>query len=1262
MILSKTVSKKYHTLKCLKHFISKYNIPIIITLIYIAFFSLWHLKNNYLINFDSSRYYTLISHVSLLLKNTPNFSIQKYLYYINTSSSLWISILSLFTYILHIELINKIAILNNIFSIIFFIFTMHFLICKNTTKKIADISLILICLSPIFFNLQKVLLPEVFSFTITALSLNSLINIIYKKGYMNEVKYIILSYLSYISNPSSLIITIPALLVVLCFYFKKFQRILFFIIILFLSLYIIIPEKIAYLMTIILTPDISGSWEYAENYSLSLFLKNFIWQIYGFLNHTLSITTVIFFIITYKLKNTQQDNKKQSINMPLISAIYIIVILILLAWIRPLTAHDFYATGYRYQIPLFIIFSINFSYLLTLIKKKHKLLILSLYIFISSLTIIFQSIPSKWNKGILFSLKVLPSNKLCNILNLNGNITIFNGLNNIVSGGGQSKFSLESPTEMKAAQAVIDNIGDKKDQTTPWITIISKLESFHHNINTLATQNKLKWIIQGDQKNPFISKELLSNLKDIKIYIPQYKNMKNSIIQLLESNFIVILSDNSHAETETINIYKNLLYIFKSNKKRFELIKAIKIKDKKISIYKNRIILRQNNFLEPLNKPSITFGIYEQNQSSLITKDNDIYKILTHNNFKIKKYDNFSLENALLNNLIETLIIPDFSTLPFSLYDELLIFYQRGGNLWFTGPYINQKQFHKKNTAQLSFLYDLFGFEFYQTTSNPEAIIKTKLRLKKTYSKKHLSLIVKNGMKNINFRPVKGNFFPHRTPASNSFALAKGFNNADELISTPLSFHTFYNNSYKENLCSKILFNGIPNLEQNFINQTLYIDFIKNSAENFTYPLIIEELTPSSIIITKQNKNNLNLTLKIKNTSQKKYYENLIIFLNNKKILSEKKTILPGISTVNFSISSKLLKEQFLLFSIKTTENIYQEKSCLVINNQNNINNKNIPPILINKNKFNISGKTFISGTNYYPSSNYDLFWNKPDLAELYHDFKDMKKMGLQMVRMHYIHPKWYLDVNKKLFRNRIPLKPSKFKSIKILKSILYIARHFNIYLCFDIFSLIGEDMGTCSGWTSDLTRFTKIEYINNQNIFLIDFLKNLKEFKNFSIDLINEPEISSHNIPLFKEWVNNKINIIKEIRPDILVTVGFKYPGINLKRIDYSSVHLSHIKPAPKRTHPVIIQELWNTPYIKIKDPYKTKNYSKQKDFPLYNKSCDLNKFLSLKQNAINKEYAGLLPWCYRSPSTLYNNQGLEEQWENSLGFFKRSDGSKKN
>ena len=1247
MIFLEKFLRKNLLLKDLKNFLTKYKIPIIVTLIYISFFSFWHIKNNYTINFDSSRYYARISHISFLLNNASNFSLPEYSNSIKIGSSLWITILSFFTYILNIESINMMTVLNNILSVVFFIFIMHYLICIKTTKRIADYSILLICFSHIFFNLQKVLLPEMLSFTLSALSLNSLINIAYKKDYIEDIKLLIYSYLSYLTNSSTLIIIVPALLILSCLNFKKFQRIIYFIITLVLLSYLIIPEKVTSFITILIKPDISGSWLSTSNYSIYLFLKNLLWQIFGFIDHTLSIITVIFFILTWKLKINRPYNKNYLLNMQTTSAVYMIIVLALIAWIRPLIANDFYATGYRYQIPLLIIFFINFAYLLTLISKRNRYIILSSYILISLLTILYQSIPSSWHKGILLSLKVLPDKKLCQKINWNGNVTIFNGLNNIVSGGGQSKFTIETPFEMKAAKAVIKKIKDEIGTNKNWITIISKLETFHHNINTLAIQKKLNWIIQGDQKNPFISVNLLSKLENTKKNIPQYRNMKNSIIQLLESNFIVILNDDSDTEPEMNNIYQNLLYIFKSNKNRFELKETIKIDNKTIYIYRNKILLRQKKFPKPLEMSPITFGAYNFNKSTtLLTAQYDyIQTTLINSHYQIKEYKITELKNVLLKNLIQTLILPNLELFPASLYDELLIFYQRGGNLWFTDAFILQKDSVNTNNPELSNLYDLFGFEIYNTTStNTIESILTELPLKPSNLKESFGLIVKHGMKNINFRPFKGNFFPHRIPTTNSYALIKEFDKENNLISIPLSFHTSYKNSYGGSSYSKILFNGLPSLNDRFTNDKAYENFIKSSAKNFTYPLIIEKLTPSSLIITKENKVNFNLRLKVKNSSKNKTKETFTISLGNNKILTTEKAISTGNSYLDFEIPSKLLNDEFLLFSIKPAKNIYQKKACLVINNHNNIYNKKLPPILIHKNGLNIAGNTFITGVNYYPSSNYDLFWNSPDLAELYNDFKNMEKMSFKMVRMHYIHSNWYLDVNRKLFKGNLPLKSCEFDSIKIIKSILYIARHFNIYLCFDIFSLVGEDMGSCTGWTSDLPRFTKPEYIKNQNIFLIKFLKNLKEFNNFTIDLINEPEISKHNTQLFKEWVNQKINIIKELRPDILVTTGFKYPGMNIPRLDYSSVHLSSIQKIPARSHPVIIQEFWHTPYLGNHHEPESTNFKK------------------LTQKAINTGYRGFMPWCYRSPSTLYNNQGLEEKWENSLGFFKKSDGTKKN
>ena len=54
--------------------------------------------------------------------------------------------------------------------------------------------------------------------------------------------------------------------------------------------------------------------------------------------------------------------------------------------------------------------------------------------------------------------------------------------------------------------------------------------------------------------------------------------------------------------------------------------------------------------------------------------------------------------------------------------------------------------------------------------------------------------------------------------------------------------------------------------------------------------------------------------------------------------------------------------------------------------------------------------ETFISGTNYYESTRGDIMWFRPDVKRVMNDFKQMRSTGINYIRPHYHHLKWFRD------------------------------------------------------------------------------------------------------------------------------------------------------------------------------------------------------------------------------------------------------------
>jgi hypothetical protein len=294
-------------------------------------------------------------------------------------------------------------------------------------------------------------------------------------------------------------------------------------------------------------------------------------------------------------------------------------------------------------------------------------------------------------------------------------------------------------------------------------------------------------------------------------------------------------------------------------------------------------------------------------------------------------------------------------------------------------------------------------------------------------------------------------------------------------------------------------------------------------------------------------------------------------------------------------------------------------------------------PLSIQKSRLMLNGRSFFLGINYYPSKNYDRFWLDPDFSEVDRDFRRMKILRLELIRMHYIHSEWGKDFNNLFLGNRLKLNPVQ-DSLDTAYAVLTLAQKYGLTVCFDLFSLVPENLGSCKGWKHDTSRFEDFKKIEEQNAFLVRFLEKTKSHSNFTIDLVNEPEVPQSYKNIFIRWVNEKVKIIKSVRPKILVTVGFCYPGIPIPSLDYYSIHCKDIPPLPYYDKPVLIQEFWAV---------ENGIEKMQKKF-----------FLGMYK-AQKLGFAGLMPWGFSVPSVLYETEGASESWESHLGLFRRADGS---
>ncbi len=1222
-----------------KKSLTQFIFPFIFSLALIIPINIWILFNNNLIAFDSVRYYTHICE----FRNSFQFplNIDFIIHSIKATNSLWELLLLILTFPFMPLKIQSFILINNILFISLFTFIYFNFLRKFFCEKVSCLSILIVFLNPSFFNNTKILMPELFSWSLLILSWNSLYNAYKGKSFNHFLKYCFFSVLIIFTNLSDLIY---ALIPSLIFISKYSTRKIFISYLSALIFILLILTYAKHYLILFQSPDLSGNWMSLGKLNHMNFIKSFIWQLIGFINKTAGgfyfILTLGFFMFSFK------KFKKYSI----FSLIIFFSTLLLISLLRPTIARDFYVTGYRYQIPLIFIFAPLTAY--GILNSKLIIKIIFYFIFLPLLLIqlIFQSCSEEKAFNFRFSIKIIPFEKIKSSLDWDGYINFFDCSNQIISGGGKSKFYSSQAPNLKVSEDVLYSIKSNLQEINTqslWITSISKSEEFNHCLILMIKENANNWQIQADQKNPYYSCSVQNSLRNMQKEIPKYKFSKNGEIFLKESDFIILHENSDEPEPELKTIHKHLLNEFNAIKDFYKLIDTLTIPGNVFKIYKRILSNEKTIYNSAFNsmhiKDTIDFCLIKPNDTNSSFNEfihENLTPLLAKQSLKFSIIDTFELNNAFEKNNYKTIIFPPYFCFSKDIITNISLHYQKGINIFFLGPICNNtKDFNSGICDNCKLMLKTLEMSCYGVEADENYILtktnnNNRVRLLKD-DKFYQGLLVSSGLKTVKRLPTEGNVFPFRVPCSNQFPILE-LNNS---LAFPVIFYNFFRNPYDFPETSRIFFSSIDiSSSKDLFNDKFMEDIIKN----FNFPLDLINAYPNQLILTSENEDNISISVTLKNKTSHSIDENIKISISNESDLIDTITShfkIKGKETIKeiILLPSALLKSDITHFKIEFNDSIFQSVKCAVIRETSN---KTLAPgIIISDKKLKINNKIFSIGMNYYPSSNYDRMWLEPNLNEIINDFKTMKNNNADIIRCHFIHHNWYKDYNSIYLSGKLGTLNNRYDELDVIVALLEIAKSLGINICLDIFSLVGLDMGSPEGWTGDMKRFENQTLTTNQDLFLIKLMNRINGYKNFTLDLINEPQINSSYKSIFLDWVKNKVAIIKSISPDTLVTIGMDQP-FEVPFIDYYSLHTDTIQKYPATDKPYIIQEFW---------PIS----------PLNKADNEIQNIENVTNKAIKLGYGSLMFWAFASPANLYRSEGLDERWEKSLGIFKREDDS---
>ncbi len=511
-------------------------------------------------------------------------------------------------------------------------------------------------------------------------------------------------------------------------------------------------------------------------------------------------------------------------------------------------------------------------------------------------------------------------------------------------------------------------------------------------------------------------------------------------------------------------------------------------------------------------------------------------------------------------------------------------------------------------------------------------------------------------------KPTKGNIFPYRIPARDFYYL--NTITPDKNLRSIVLIKSWDNPYVKD---SKIMpqkwcligskgENNPLNPEDSFAALTL-----DKIVQYLSFPIIIYELQTDLAAYRQKEK----VRVYVKAVNNGKSEESCILdfeFLDkNEEIIYRKRKLIKLNAgqriSVNMVWHPKEFKSDF--YKIRTV----LKKKDLILDKEENgfvVINKNIlrsgPAVQIKENKFIINGKESpILGINYYESKLGELMWLRPNLLRIREDFKSMQNLGINFVRIHYHHSKWFRDYFSEVVKEGLPqylqvadiaALPSE-RSLRILDAIIQLAQEQGLVFCMDIFSLVPKEMGNPIGWLGLKERIIDKDKTALQKKFIQLLAGRYKGVPGITWDLWNEPHLEKHDLSLLRNWAGEIKKEFKEKGDTHFLTIGDDLSLYLLDVLDYACIHTyepEEFKSVEGLSKPVIFQEVWNPAGCSLAEEIKQAGEFKK----------DFNAFL--KTGA-----AGFIPWQWTRQARLWNNVSAAERWDDELGVCVRDDGSLK-
>jgi len=319
------------------------------------------------------------------------------------------------------------------------------------------------------------------------------------------------------------------------------------------------------------------------------------------------------------------------------------------------------------------------------------------------------------------------------------------------------------------------------------------------------------------------------------------------------------------------------------------------------------------------------------------------------------------------------------------------------------------------------------------------------------------------------------------------------------------------------------------------------------------------------------------------------------------------------------------------------------------------------PNIAVDGEYFTLNGKrTVLTGINYYESHLGSSMWVRPNVAKLRADLEEMARFGINYLRIHYHHAKWFYDY----YMNAAGVVPEQYREfgdsylptetiLRTFDAHIYLCQRYGIIYGGDLFTLRPEEMGDPRGWISVQDYMWIEEKFECQKEFLKLLIPRYTEVPAVAWDIYNEPlgsvdEAVEEFNAQFNLWASKIKAYMRELGDTHPITVGDLFGTDTYTNVaDYLSPHGNFRKAASLKVDsgkPEIFQEVW------IERPFTPEG--------------DMLQLGDMKQaltDTFRTGLAGFAPWQWTAQLCMWQDEGTfaGENWDDYLGCCVRHDGT---